>query len=77
MCGTTAIAGCALALLVMATGACSRRDIVPEHLETQVDRDLRYVEIKRIPEAYRGKLMMKSCSIRYQAIWFRRNIGNH
>jgi outer membrane lipoprotein len=44
-------------LLILA-GGCSRQDVIPERLESQVDRDLRYVQIKDNPDAYRGKLML-------------------
>jgi outer membrane lipoprotein len=44
-------------ILVLA-GACSRTDVVPDRLEGQVDRDLRYVEVKDNPDLHRGKLML-------------------
>jgi len=45
-------------LLLLVTAACHRADVIPERLEGQVDRELRYVEVKNDPEAYRGKLML-------------------
>jgi outer membrane lipoprotein len=44
--------------MVLAIGGCSGQDVIPERLEGQVDRDLRFVEVKDNPEAYRGKLML-------------------
>jgi outer membrane lipoprotein len=44
--------------VLLIAGACSRHDLVPERLEGQVDRDLRYVDVKESPDAYRGKLML-------------------
>jgi outer membrane lipoprotein len=44
--------------LFLLAGGCSRQDVIPERLESQVDRDLRYVQIKDNPDAYRGKLML-------------------
>ncbi|MBX3333743.1 MAG: Slp family lipoprotein [Nitrospira sp.] len=37
---------------------CNRKDVVPDRLEGKVDRDLRYSDIKRNPEAKKGKLML-------------------
>jgi len=37
---------------------CNRQDVIPDHLEGKVDRDLRYVQVKDNPEMYRGKLML-------------------
>lgn len=51
MLGITACVG----LLV---SSCSRQDVVPERLESRVDRDLRYVDVKQSPEQYQGKLML-------------------
>lgn len=51
----------ATAILIAATvhaAGCAREQVVPERLEGRVDRDLRYVEVKDNPEAYRGKLML-------------------
>jgi outer membrane lipoprotein len=44
--------------MLVAIGGCSGQDVIPERLEGQVDRDLRFVEVKDNPEAYRGKLML-------------------
>ena len=49
---------CLVAALAVATTACARHEVVPEKLEGQVDRDLRFVEIQQNPEAYRGKLVL-------------------
>jgi outer membrane lipoprotein len=43
---------------LLLAGGCSRQDVIPERLESQVDRDLRYIQIKDNPNAYRGKLML-------------------
>ena len=45
-------------LLLLAGGCFSRPDVIPEGLEGQVDRDLRYVQVKENPDTYRGKLML-------------------
>ena len=37
---------------------CNRPDIVPEHLEGKVDRDLRYAQVKDNPDMFRGQLML-------------------
>lgn len=37
---------------------CNQKDVVPDRLEGKVDRDLRYSDIKRNPEAKKGKLML-------------------
>lgn len=47
-----------MGMLLLSTAACSRQDVIPEHLEGRVDRDLRYAEVKDNPDAYRGKLML-------------------
>ena len=43
---------------LLLVGGCNRQEVIPERLESQVDRDLRYVQVKENPEAYRGKLML-------------------
>jgi outer membrane lipoprotein len=47
-----------LSVAVLTATGCSGRDVIPENLKGQVDRDLRYVEVNADPEAYRGKLML-------------------
>jgi len=47
-----------VSLVMLFLPGCSRKDVIPEHLEGRVDRDLRYVDVKGNPEAYRGKLML-------------------
>ncbi|HEU4685362.1 MAG TPA: Slp family lipoprotein [Nitrospira sp.] len=47
-----------LAMPILLTAACQRETVVPDDLKAQVDRDLRYVEVKDNPEAYRGKVML-------------------
>ena len=37
---------------------CNRPHVIPEGLESQIDRDLRYGEVKENPDMYRGKLML-------------------
>jgi outer membrane lipoprotein len=44
--------------LLLFAGGCSTQDVIPERLEGQVDRDLRYVQVKENPDVYRGKLML-------------------
>lgn len=39
-------------------GGCNRQEVIPERLEGQVDRHLRYVQVKENPDTYRGKLML-------------------
>lgn len=40
-------------------GGCNRQEMnIPDRLEGQVDRDLRYVQVKQDPDAYRGKLVL-------------------
>jgi outer membrane lipoprotein len=43
---------------VLFAGGCSKQDVIPERLEGQVDKDLRYVQVKDNPDSYRGKLML-------------------
>ncbi|ALA59123.1 Slp family lipoprotein [Nitrospira moscoviensis] len=45
-------------LVLLSPAACSREQVIPEHLEGRVEKDLRYVQVKENPEAYRGKLML-------------------
>ncbi|MDF0664841.1 MAG: hypothetical protein P0119_02070 [Nitrospira sp.] len=48
-----------IALLCIVAGACQHApDVIPDRLNGIVDRDLRYINIKHNPEAYRGKLML-------------------
>jgi outer membrane lipoprotein len=47
-----------LVLLFLVASACQSKDVIPERLEGRVDKDLRYSDIKRNPEASRGKLML-------------------
>ncbi len=54
---------CGIAILVVIpllvfAGGCSKPVVIPERLEGQVDRDLRYVQIKDNPNSYRGKLIV-------------------
>jgi outer membrane lipoprotein len=44
--------------LVLLAGGCARKDIIPDRLEGEVDRDLRYSDIKSDPESHKGKLML-------------------
>jgi outer membrane lipoprotein len=46
-----------LPVLLLASG-CNRHEVIPERMESQVDRDLRYVDVKENPEQYRGKMML-------------------
>lgn len=48
----------ALIPLLLFAGGCSRQDVIPERLKGQVDRDLRYAQVKENPDSYRGKLML-------------------
>jgi outer membrane lipoprotein len=44
---------------ILLLGGCSdRQEVIPERLEGQVNRDLRYIEVKENPDVYRGKLML-------------------
>ncbi len=47
-----------LAVPMLCNVGCQRQTVVPEQLKGQVDRDLRYVEVKGDPGAYKGKLML-------------------
>lgn len=50
---------CALApLLLLCASACAQNEVIPQPLEARLDRDLRFVDVKRQPDAYRGKLML-------------------
>jgi len=54
---------CRIAMLVVIpflvfAGGCSKTEVIPERLEGQVDRDLRYMQIKDNPDSYRGKLIV-------------------
>jgi outer membrane lipoprotein len=44
---------------LLLVGGCNRQEMkIPERLEGQVDRHLRYVQVKENPDTYRGKLML-------------------
>lgn len=45
-------------VLLCLVGVACQRDVIPERLEGQVDKDLRYSDIKNNPQAHRGKLML-------------------
>jgi outer membrane lipoprotein len=45
-------------LLLFCASACAQRDVIPQRLEDRLDRDLRFAEVQRQPDAYRGKLML-------------------
>jgi outer membrane lipoprotein len=46
-----------ISMLVL-VGACDRQDMRREHLEAQTNRGIRYIDVKKNPEAYRGQSMM-------------------
>ncbi len=50
--------GLAVIPSLVVAGACTRTDVVPEHLEGHVDRDVRYIDLKRDPHAHQGKLVL-------------------
>lgn len=45
------------AVLLTAAG-CIRQQVIPERLEGEVDRNVRFAEVKDNPDAYRGQLML-------------------
>ena len=47
-----------MSVALLFVSGCSRKDVIPDRLEGKVDRDLRYSDIKRDPEAKKGKLML-------------------
>lgn len=58
VCGKAIFAVVPLFLLLVFAGGCSNPEVIPERLEGQVDRDLRYAQIKDNPDSYRGKLIV-------------------
>jgi outer membrane lipoprotein len=44
--------------LFLFASACQREGVIPDNLQGRVDRHLRYADIKKDPETYRGKLML-------------------
>jgi outer membrane lipoprotein len=49
---------CIIAALALVMTGCARQEVIPEKLEGKVDRDLRFVDVKQNPEAYRGQLVL-------------------
>lgn len=47
-----------MSVVLLFVDGCNRKDVVPDRLEGKVDRDLRYSDIKRNPQAKKGKLML-------------------
>lgn len=47
-----------MVVFLLTAAACSRQELIPERLESQVNRDLRFAEVKESPDLYRGKLIL-------------------
>ena len=48
----------AILILLIPISGCNRPDVVPDRLEEQVDKDLRYSDVKENPSLYKGKTML-------------------
>src|SRR5690606_25705540 len=51
---------CVLVLLclLMVTGGCSRYQVIPDHLEWQVDQQISFTQLRENPESYNGELVV-------------------
>jgi len=42
----------------MVTGGCSRYQVIPDHLEWQVDQQISFTQLRENPESYNGELVV-------------------